>query len=272
MKTSVTLALQVDSFVSPFLAKDFDNGLDWAASIGVTGVELSVASPADIDVSVLKEKLNRRDLIVSTLATGVMVAQGLTFCDDNENVRQAAVRHIISHIELASQLPGHPNVTIGMARGKGGGTSQQINQQRHWIADCLQVCCRHSNNRGIWLNLEPFVRYESEHFHTSAQCAQLIDEIGGKGTVGILYDTYHSNVEDADMVETIKQYATYLSHVHFADSNRRLPGEGHIDFTAIMTALHRVKYDRYITLEVTNTPDAEHIQKNVGKFVKLANS
>lgn len=270
MKTSVTLALQADSFVAPFRAIEIDQGLQWAVDSGADGVELSIAEPTKIDEESINETLKKLGLEVSTIATGVMVGKGLTFCDMDESVRKAAVRHIKDHIELATKLSGRPNVTIGLARGVGGGTTEQFVQQRLWIEECLSECGAYAQGHGIVLNLEPFVRYESEHLHKTEECVELIEKINCKGAIGVLYDTFHSNVEDADMAGVISDYVKYISHIHFADSNRQLPGEGHIDFDSIMSTINEVGYDKYISLEVTNTPSSYHIIECIDKFISLA--
>jgi sugar phosphate isomerase/epimerase len=269
IKTSVTLAYQKDSGVSPFRAAEFEEGLDWACRFGVDAVELSVAQPGAADIATMRRNLERRNLPVSTLSTGVMVADGLTFCDEGASARKNAVRHICSHIDLASGLAGKPAVTIGLARGVGGGNAEMVAKQREMITECLEECCAYASQSGIMLNLEPFNRYESAHLHTSQECAGLIRSLLYKNSIGILYDTFHSNIEDANMTETIKEFGCMFSHVHFADSNRRLPGEGHIDFAAILRALQKTGYDRYISLEVLNVPNREHVRKFAQTFISM---
>lgn len=92
--------------------------------------------------------------------------------------------------------------------------------------------------------------------------------MGDPWNVGVLYDTFHSNIEDADMLETIQKLKGRISHVHFADSNRRLPGEGHIDFKAIYNKLVGIGYKGYVSLETLNKPDRETIKSLAGASLK----
>ncbi|MDR1649823.1 MAG: sugar phosphate isomerase/epimerase [Synergistaceae bacterium] len=269
IKTSVTLAYQKDSGVSPFRAAEFEEGLDWACGLGVDAVELSVAWPGAADTARMRESLERRNMPVSTLSTGVMAGEGLVFCDEDAAVRGNAVRHIREHIDLASALAGKPAVTIGLARGMGGGDAETLARQRAMIAECLERCCEYASKKGIMLNLEPFNRYESAHLHTARECAVFIRALRHSDSVGILYDTFHSNIEDANMTDTIEEFSRMFSHVHFADSNRGLPGEGHIDFAGVLQALQKTGYDRYISLEVLNVPDRGHVRGFAHRFVSL---
>ena len=97
---------------------------------------------------------------------------------------------------------------------------------------------------------------------------ELLEEMGNPTNIGILYDTFHSNIEDVNILETIKQACSKISHVHLADSNRQLPGEGHIDFPEIIKTLNKYGYNGYVSLEVLNRPDASHIRKEAGNKIK----
>jgi sugar phosphate isomerase/epimerase len=46
-----------------------------------------------------------------------------------------------------------------------------------------------------------------------------------------------------------------LGHVHFADSNRRYPGAGHINFREVLEALRLIGYQGFISFEIKQEPD-----------------
>jgi len=270
MKTSVSLALQLDSGFSPFTAADFDKGLDWAKNLGVDGVELIILNPNTVDAGALMEKLTIRGLAVATLATGQMAGEGLTFCDESASVRDAAVKRICDHIDLSIKL-GNPNVTIGLARGKGSDDLVILQKQFKYVKDCVKRCGEYASEKGIRINLEPLNRYETHMLHSSVDTLEMIEDIGC-ASVGILYDTFHSNIEDADMCGIIAHYAKHFSHVHFADSNRHVPGEGHTDFPAIVRALKKAGYSGFVSLEVLNLPNAEQVIANAAAFKNYVNA
>ena len=45
------------------------------------------------------------------------------------------------------------------------------------------------------------------------------------------------NIEEDSYDETILNSQPKLSHMHFADNNRKMPGFGHIDFDTIVKTL-----------------------------------
>jgi sugar phosphate isomerase/epimerase len=257
MKTSVSLTLQLDSGFSPFKASDFELGLDWAKKLGCDGVELIINDPSKVRVPELSEKLRARGLSVSTIATGQMIGDGLTFCDESQRVRDLSVERIFRHIDLSSQI-GHPNVTIGLARGRGSDGVEKQREEILRIKDCIGKCARYAAERDVVINLEPINRYETHFLNSCEQTAAVIEELG-LPSIGLLYDTFHSNIEDADMFLAVETHGKKFAHVHFADSNRHVPGEGHIPFAGIVKKLQEVSYDGYVSMEVLNLPDARHV-------------
>jgi len=67
--------------------------------------------------------------------------------------------------------------------------------------------------------------------------------------IGILYDAFHTSLEEASFTGPILQAGKRLAAVHVSDCNRKIPGRGHIDFRPIFDALKKVGYDRHVTLE-----------------------
>jgi len=267
IKTSATLPVQFDTCFSPFHFYEFDTGLEWVKDNGFDGVELVISKPLEVDINFLNKKLYKLSLEVSTIATGQSVAlEGISLTDDSETVRKKAVDRIIEHINLSTELVGRPNVTIGLIRGKGDSGSKNILLDifKKELIKCIDYAAR----KNIVLNLEPINRYETVMLNSCDDTLDFLKMLGSPKNTGILYDTFHSNIEDADMLNALQKIKGNISHVHFADSNRHLPGKGHIDFKSIYKKLAEIKYDGYVSIETLNLPDSEDIKKNAGKAMK----
>jgi len=74
--------------------------------------------------------------------------------------------------------------------------------------------------------------------------------------VKLLADLYHMNIEEANLADAIRAAGSHVGHVHFADSNRRAAGMGHIDFAPVVAALREVGYTGYLSAEVLPVPDS----------------
>lgn len=66
----------------------------------------------------------------------------------------------------------------------------------------------------------------------------------------IMLDTFHMNIEETDFYDTIKFSKQFLGHVHLSDSNRLMPGSGHLDFDLIMRSLNYINYNKNMSFEI----------------------
>jgi D-psicose/D-tagatose/L-ribulose 3-epimerase len=112
----------------------------------------------------------------------------------------------------------------------------------------LSELTRFSKDFGVYLLLEPLNRYSTPF------CCNTVDAIFVTSNVNndyfsILLDTYHMNIEEMDFSDSIIKSKIFLKHIHFADSNRKMPGLGHINFNSILKTLRKIQYNNYIGLE-----------------------
>jgi D-psicose/D-tagatose/L-ribulose 3-epimerase len=89
--------------------------------------------------------------------------------------------------------------------------------------------------------MELLNRYEAHLLNNAEQGLQFVREVGAPN-VGLLLDTYHMNIEEADLPQAIKNANDKLFLFHAADSNRQAVGRGHIDWGAIQRALQAIGY------------------------------
>jgi sugar phosphate isomerase/epimerase len=63
------------------------------------------------------------------------------------------------------------------------------------------------------------------------------------------------SIEESDLAAALRVAGDRISHVHLGDSNRLLPGRGHLDWPGIFGALHEVGFDGYVNLECSTDGD-----------------
>ncbi|MEG0778909.1 MAG: sugar phosphate isomerase/epimerase family protein [Oscillospiraceae bacterium] len=262
MKTAASITIQYDNPFSPFSASDWKQGFQWAKAGGLDGVELILSDPKLLDVNEILEELQKNSLSVATIATGQATAlEGFSLTSPKEWERELAYRRCCEDIDFSLALGTKPNVTIGLIRGRGvAGNSK--NERAHLLRELSRVT-DYAEAHGVSLNLEPINRYEVCLLNSVEDTAAFLDELGNPKNVGILYDTFHVNIEDGPQAETIKKFAKKIIHVHFADSNRRLPGEGHINFPEIRSSLISIGYEGWVSLEMLSIPSRAHVQSNM---------
>lgn len=121
----------------------------------------------------------------------------------------------------------------------------------------LQNLSKYAKDNGVLLLLEPLNRFLTPYCCTAEDALGICKAVDNP-SFGILLDTFHMNIEEDSLSESIELTRDFLYHMHFADNNRKMPGEGHIDFSSILKALHKIKYQRYITFE----PNLEQVSYN----------
>lgn len=101
---------------------------------------------------------------------------------------------------------------------------------------------------GVELYLEPINRYET-HLVNRLEQAAAITRRTNHPSVKIVADVFHMMLEERDMIAAIHDHRKDIGHVHLADNNRRLPGQGLADFAAIGAALNAINFNGWAALE-----------------------
>jgi hydroxypyruvate isomerase len=79
--------------------------------------------------------------------------------------------------------------------------------------------------------------------------ARLLAEVNSP-RIKMLFDVYHTQVEEGNVVETIRHFHQFFGHVHIADvPGRHEPGTGEINYPRIVEAFREAGYDGVIGLE-----------------------
>ena len=238
---------------SPFAPSEWREGLRRAKSAGFDGVELAITDPHLLDQTAVAEALDTEGLRLLSITTGQAAGlEGLSLSTFDAAVRRRAVERIQAHMAFAD--PFAAVVIVGSLRGADGSLDL--------LEDSLRACASFSD---VPLALEPLNRYESSLLNTVESTVEVIDRIG-RDNLGILFDTFHANIEETDPVEAIAATGKRLAHVHLADSNRWVPGYGHVPFADIWAALSRIGYARSVVLEPLLQPSADALLRAGGEI------
>ena len=101
---------------------------------------------------------------------------------------------------------------------------------------------------GVTLNLEIVNRFESNLLNTAAQGLAFIEDTGSDN-IFLHLDTFHMNIEEADVGLAIRHAAKKIGYVHIGESHRGFLGTGNIDFAAIFDALTAIGYSDDLSFE-----------------------
>lgn len=249
---SITLSLIPEARGAPFVLWDtLEAGIRRAAAHGYPAVELFARSAADVPVNRLKAVLAETGLKVSAFGTGAgFMLERLHLCHPDASVRQRARAYVQGFIELAAGFGAWP--ILGLMRGlvEKGDTADEARRRMEEALVDLDAAAARVGGR---LLLEPINRYETPLINRLDEGVALIEKLG-LGHTRLLADTFHMNIEEASIEEALRTSARQVGHLHWADSNRRPPGCGHVDFGVMARALQEVGYEGYVAFECLPHP------------------
>ncbi|MEO7247996.1 MAG: sugar phosphate isomerase/epimerase [Novosphingobium sp.] len=103
---------------------------------------------------------------------------------------------------------------------------------------------------GIIPALEPLNRFEAYLLNTCDQAIAYANRVG-EGGIGILYDTFHANIEEKDPLAALHALhaSGNLAHVHISENDRGTPGRGHAKIRETIAALKGLSYEGWLTIE-----------------------
>jgi sugar phosphate isomerase/epimerase len=100
----------------------------------------------------------------------------------------------------------------------------------------------------VKLLVEPVNRYETHLLVRLADAAAVVRPLQHE-SVGIVADLFHMSLDEDDLSGVLIAHADVIGHVHLADHNRRLPGQGRTDFAAVFAALAGMGYQGWLAFE-----------------------
>ncbi|HOG45048.1 MAG TPA: sugar phosphate isomerase/epimerase family protein [Anaerolineae bacterium] len=109
---------------------------------------------------------------------------------------------------------------------------------------------------GVGLWIEPLNFYEAMLVTSIGRAVEICQRFGSPA-VRLMADTFHMNIMEPDPLGSLRAAAPYLAHVHLSDSNRQLPGRGHIAFRDVMATLAGIGFAGSMAIEAFPPADLE---------------
>jgi 5-keto-L-gluconate epimerase len=224
------------------------------SALSYNGIELCIRDPAQLDLVVLTSALKHHRLSVAAIETDLMYRQeGLSLISPDHDIWERAVKRLKDCIDAAAVLDAV--VVLGAICGRVE-NGLESHRALEWLRTAIVESSDYATPKGVRLAIEPLNRYETDLLPTAAAAVKLIRSTG-VGNVGVAFDTFHANIEERSLEESLRRCGPLLYHVHIADSNRRAPGDGHIDFQSIFSVLRDMRYDGWCSVEADPKPDLE---------------
>ncbi|TWT50703.1 D-tagatose 3-epimerase [Rubripirellula amarantea] len=212
--------------------------------IGYDGVELPMFN-LDLDYAALGKRLDS----IGLGRTAVTIRGE----DDNPISPDAKVR--AKGVELTKKtldccaaagvetLVGPYHSALGKFSGAG-----PTDDEWKWGVDSMREVAEHAGKVGVRLGVEALNRFECYLLNTHADSARFVRDVDHPAC-GIMYDTFHSNIEEKNIADAVNAGGDKLFHIHISENDRSTPGEGIVRWDDNFNAIAESGYDGWLVIE-----------------------
>jgi len=117
-----------------------------------------------------------------------------------------------------------------------------------WGVESMRSVAQFAEQCGMNMGLECLNRFECYFLNTAADTARFCSEVNHP-RCKMMYDTFHSHIEEKNVVQAIRAAAPHLVHVHISENDRSTPGAGNVRWKETFDALYEVGYDGLMVVE-----------------------
>lgn len=131
------------------------------------------------------------------------------------------------------------------------------------IVDGLKKLAAVAEEAGVTLILEPIL---GSYFKDSAEPFEMIDKVGSEN-LKLLYDLFHYQLMEGNIVNTIKNNLDKIGHIHIASTPDRTEiTDGELNYDYLLKAIKNMGYEKYVALEYRPTIDKKESLLNCRKL------
>lgn len=229
--------------------EEYDHRISRAARLGFDLLSFSQDVPLALSKSEQQRLLDtakKEDVKLNYLG-GLGPNQDI--CSDSAEVRRNGIEHLqnlarkLADMQEGAELAG---AITGVIRDSLRGREKE----RCWeyCVNSMKEAIKEAEDRDIYFSIEVLNRFEHFLINTSEEAVRFVEEVGSPN-LKILLDTYHMNIEEDSFSGAIIGAGDKLGLFHIGESNRRPPGNGHIPWDEVVSALKKIDYQGDTVME-----------------------
>lgn len=232
-----------------FQKHSFPERIRRVAEIGVETVEFWEWRSKDLDA--VMDALDDHGLELYGMSGLGVGGPNLTAPEEH----QRAVSRIEESIEVAQQIDC-PNliVLVGDEQPEFSRSSQ-----RNRIIDGLKTVSGAAEAAGVTLLIEPLntvVDHPGYYLETATEGVSIVEAVTSP-RVKLLYDIYHQQITEGNIISTVTEHLEEVGHLHVADvPGRQEPETGELNYSNIIEAVTDAGYEGYVGFEFRPSRDA----------------
>lgn len=216
-----------------------------AKALGLDGIELATFDFASFPAAAARRELEAQQM--PGVLCSALVA-GMSLATDDAALRAQSMAFLQAGVRATAEAG--LSLFIGPFCSAVGYLPGRRRTDEEWkrCVDGLQELGRYSEGFNVRIAVEPLNRFETFFLNTAADAKRLCEEVAHPN-IGVLYDTFHANIEEKNQAAAIRLLGKHIFHVHTCENDRGIPGSGPIDWPGVIGALKEIGYDDWLVIE-----------------------
>lgn len=216
-----------------------------AKALGLDGIELATFDFASFPAAAARRELEAQQM--PGILCSALVA-GMSLATDDAALRAQSMAFLQAGVRATAEAG--LSLFIGPFCSAVGYLPGRRRTDEEWkrCVDGLQELGRYSEEFKVRVAVEPLNRFETFFLNTAADAKRLCEEVAHPN-IGVLYDTFHANIEEKNQAAAIRLLGKHIFHVHTCENDRGIPGSGPIDWPGVIGALKEIGYDDWLVIE-----------------------
>ncbi len=213
-------------------------------TIGYDGVEIPIFN-LDLDYAAIGRRLD--DLGLQRTAVTIRSEADNPISPD-PTIRQKGIDANKRTLDVCAAagvqtLCGPYHSALGFFSGAGRTTDEWA-----WGVESMRATAEHAGQVGVKLAVECLNRFECYFLNSHADAAAFVREVDHPAC-GMMYDTFHSNIEEKNLRKALRAGGDKLIHIHISENDRSTPGEGGVRWGRTFDTIKDIKYDGWLVIE-----------------------
>ena len=213
-------------------------------AMGYDGVEIPIFN-LDIDYAAIGKRLD--DIGLQRTAVTIRTEENNPISPD-ASIRQKGIDANKRTLDVCAAagvqtLCGPYHSALGYFSGVGRTTDEW-----NWGVESMRAVAEHAGQVGVNLAVECLNRFECYFLNCHEDSVKFVREVDHPAC-GMMYDTFHSNIEEKNLRKALRAGGDKLIHIHISENDRSTPGEGGVRWGKTFDTISGIGYDGWMVVE-----------------------
>jgi D-psicose/D-tagatose/L-ribulose 3-epimerase len=194
--------------------------------------------------------------------------KGLHVATPDDAVRLRSWEHVRNLVELCADLGPNGVMVFGSPKQRattGGATPAEATRR---FVDGLAKVAPHAEAHRVRVLVEALPSSQTDVVGSLAEAVSIVRQIGSPA-IRTMFDTHNAVDETRPHADLIREYFSWIEHVHVNETDGGHCGGGDYDFVPVLRALEDLQYRGWVSLEAFQfEPGAETIARESIEYLR----